>query len=51
LANLKERDHCEDPDIDERIISRWIFRKWDAGIWTKLSWLRIDTSGGHLRMR
>jgi len=26
-----------------------IFRKWDVGVWTGLSWLRIGT-GGHLRM-
>jgi hypothetical protein len=25
--NLRERDHLEDPDIDDRIILRWIFRK------------------------
>ena len=22
---------------------RWIFRKWDVGVWTGLSWLRIGT--------
>ena len=27
---------------------RWIFRKWDVGVWTGSSWLRIGTSGGHL---
>jgi hypothetical protein len=27
---------------------RWIFRKWDVGVWTGLSWLRIQTGGGHL---
>jgi hypothetical protein len=21
---------------------KWMFRKWDVGIWTGLSWLRID---------
>jgi hypothetical protein len=29
--NLRERDNLEDPCIDERIILRWIFRKWDVG--------------------
>ena len=24
-----------------RIILRWIFRKWDGGVWTILGWLRI----------
>jgi len=30
-GNLREKDHLEDPGIDGRIISRWIFRKWDGG--------------------
>jgi hypothetical protein len=47
-GNLKERDHLGDPGIDGRIIFRWIFRKWDVGVWTGLSWLRIGTGGGHL---
>jgi hypothetical protein len=47
-GNLKERDHLENKDIDGRIILRWILRKWDVGVWTGLSWLRIGTSGGHL---
>jgi len=47
-GNLGERDHLGDPDIDGRIILRWIFRKWDLGIWTGSSWLRIGTGGEHL---
>jgi hypothetical protein len=31
-GNLRERDHLEDPGIDEKIILRWIFRKWDQGM-------------------
>jgi hypothetical protein len=47
-GNLRERDSLEDPVIDGRIILRWIFRKWDVGVWTGSSWLRIGTGGGHL---
>jgi hypothetical protein len=38
-GNLRERDHLGDPGIDGRIISRWIFKKWDvAGMdWTQLA--------------
>ena len=31
-GNLREEDHLEDPDVDGRIILRWIFRKWDGGL-------------------
>jgi hypothetical protein len=37
-----------DPAIDGRIIIKLIFRKWDVGLWTGLSWLRIETVGGYL---
>jgi hypothetical protein len=46
--NLREKDHWGDPGIDGRIILRCIFRKWDVGVWTRLSWLRIGTGGGRL---
>jgi hypothetical protein len=29
-----DRDHTGDPGVDERIILRWIVRKWDVGTWT-----------------
>jgi len=43
-----ERDRLDDPDLDERIILRWIFKKWDLGARTGLIWLKIGTGGGHL---
>jgi hypothetical protein len=46
-GNLRERDHWGDLGLDGRIILRWIFRKWDVGVWTGLGWLRIETGGGH----
>jgi hypothetical protein len=45
---LRERDHWGDPDVNERIILRWIFKTWDVGIWNGSSWLRIGTDGGLL---
>ena len=46
--DARGRDHLEDLGVDERIILRWIFRKWDVWVWTRLSWLRIGTVGGLL---
>jgi len=47
-GNLRKRAQLENPDIDGRIILRWIFRNWDVGSWNVSSWLRIGTDGGHL---
>jgi hypothetical protein len=44
----EERDHLGDPDVDGRIILRWIFRKWDVGVWNGSSWVRIGRGSGHL---
>jgi len=46
--NLRERDHLEDLDLDGRVIFKWIFRKWDPGVWTGFLWIRIRTGGGRL---
>jgi hypothetical protein len=47
-GNLRERDHWGDPDVDGRIILRWIFRKWKGVVGTGWIWLRIGTGDGHL---
>ena len=47
-GDLRERDHCGDPDTDGRIILRRVFRKWEGVVRTGWSWLRIGTGGGHL---
>ena len=44
----REKDHLGDSGVDGRKKLRWIFRKWDVGAWTGLSWLRIGTGGGLL---
>jgi len=46
--NLRERDHLDEPDVDGRVILRWVIRKWDVGERTGLIWLRIRTVGGYL---
>jgi hypothetical protein len=40
-----------DPDVDGRIILRWMLRKLEGVMGTGWSWLRIGTGGGHLRVR
>jgi hypothetical protein len=31
-GSLREKDYRRDPDVDGRIILRWIFRKRDVGV-------------------
>jgi len=45
---LGERDYLEEPGVDRRIISRWIFRKWSVMEWTGSIWLRIETGSGYV---
>jgi hypothetical protein len=47
-GNLRERGHWGDPDVDGRIILRWIFRKLEVVVGTGWSCLKIGTGGGHL---
>jgi hypothetical protein len=42
------KNHWGDPDVDGRIILRWIFRKWEGVVGTGWSCLRIGTGGGNL---
>jgi hypothetical protein len=47
-SQIKPRSAEGDPDIDGRIILRWIFRKLEVVVGTGWSWLRIGTGSGHL---
>jgi hypothetical protein len=42
-GNLRERGQWGDPDVDVRIILRWIFKKLEGVVGTGWSWLRIGT--------
>jgi hypothetical protein len=45
---LKRTDHLEELDLDGRLISKLIFKKWEAGAWTGLIWLGKGIGGGPL---
>jgi hypothetical protein len=34
LCNIQFYNHWGDPDVDGRIILRWIFRKWEGVVGT-----------------
>jgi hypothetical protein len=45
VGKSEVKDHLGDPGVDGSLILRWIFRKWDVGVRTGSSWLRIGTGG------
>jgi hypothetical protein len=58
VRNLRERGYWGDPDVDERIILRGIFRKFEGVVGTGWSWLRMvdtceygKTTSGSIKIR
>ena len=49
-GGLSVRGHLEDLGVDERIILKWILKKWDGEAWTVLIWLGIGTGDWYLCM-
>jgi len=47
MGKPEGKNHWGAPDVDGRVILRWIFRMWE-GVETGWSWLRIGTDGRHL---
>jgi hypothetical protein len=37
----------EEPEVDGKIILKWIFRKCNVKPWTRSRWLRIGTGDEH----
>jgi len=37
---MRERDDLEDPDVDGRMILRWMFRKWNGC----MAWIELTQS-------
>jgi hypothetical protein len=48
VLKVRERGLWGDPDVDGRIILRWMFRKLEEVVETGWSWLRKGTGGGYL---
>jgi hypothetical protein len=48
VGKLRERCPLEDLDLDEGIILKYIFKKWDGEAWTEFIWLRTEARGGLL---
>jgi hypothetical protein len=47
-GNPRAIDHFEEPDLDGKIILRWLLRKWGVSVWTGSIWFRIGTGDPHL---
>jgi hypothetical protein len=46
LNLLNSFETLGDPDVNGRIILRWIFRKWEGVVGAEWSWLKIERGSG-----
>jgi hypothetical protein len=46
-GNLRERDCLKEPSIDGDGF-KWLFKRWNVGVWIGLFWLGVGTGGGLL---
>jgi len=48
LGKPDRKNHFGDPGVDGSITLRYVFKKWNVGVWTGSIWLRTGTGGGDL---
>jgi hypothetical protein len=48
VGKSEEKNYLGGPGVDVSVTLSCIFRKWDVGVWTMTSWLRIGIGRGHL---
>ena len=48
VGKSEGKNHLGETGLHVRIFLKWIFRKWDMGVWTGSCWLMRGKVGGHL---
>jgi len=48
VGKRERRTHLEDVGVDGGIILECVLLKWGGKVWSRLNWLRTETSGGLL---
>ena len=45
IGRIEERDHLKDQGVDERVVFKYILRKWVCRVWAGFMWLRVGKDG------